>query len=65
MCTSGAMYDIDWEIKQVESKTTQEITDQPEDRVCAYSGLLNVSEYQTITENEERIANEIRPEDSM
>ena len=33
--------------------------------VCAYSGLLNVSEYQTITENEERIANEIRPADSM
>lgn len=59
------MYDIDWEVRPVESETKQQTTDRPEDRVCAYSGLLSVEQYQTITEDEERIANEIRPADSM
>lgn len=45
MCTSGIMY--------MEEEEVEEIADEVIERVCSYSGLLSVSEYQLIDHQEE------------
>lgn len=44
MCTSGIMY--------LEEEKEEEIADEVYERVCNYSGLLNIREYELIGEEE-------------
>jgi len=54
MCIPGGMIEP-WLVYQEKDQNKQY-----EDRVCNYSGLLRVEEYQTLTEREERIEEEYR-----
>jgi len=54
MCIPGGMIEPWLTYKKDEIKET------PEDRVCSYSGLLTVDQYQKIAEREERIQEEFR-----
>lgn len=47
MCTSGIMYEPEEDDEQVE------VADEVKERVCNYSGLLSVKEYQLISDNNE------------
>lgn len=53
MCIPGGMIEP-WLVFENTKK------ESVEDRVCNYSGLLSVQQYQIITEKEERIEEEIR-----
>lgn len=44
MCTSGVMY--------LEEDQEEEIAEEVKDRVCEYSGLLSVREYELINEED-------------
>lgn len=44
MCTSGIMY--------LEEDQEEEIAEEVKDRVCEYSGLLSVREYELIEDKE-------------
>ena len=44
MCTSGIMY--------LEEVQEEEIAEEVKDRVCEYSGLLSVREYELINEED-------------
>jgi hypothetical protein len=45
MCTSGIMYEPEEDDEQVE------VAEEVKERVCNYSGLLSVREYQLISDN--------------
>ena len=47
MCTSGIMYEPEEDDEQVE------VAEEVKERVCNYSGLLSVKEYQLISDNNE------------
>jgi len=47
MCTSGIMYELEEDGEQVE------VADEVTERVCNYSGLLSVKEYQLISDNDD------------
>jgi len=47
MCTSGIMYEPEEADEQVE------VADEVKERVCNYSGLLSVKEYQLISDNDD------------
>jgi hypothetical protein len=47
MCTSGIMYEPEEDDEQVE------VADEVKERVCNYSGLLSVREYQLISDNDD------------
>ena len=47
MCTSGIMYEPEEDDEQVE------VADEVKERVCNYSGLLSVKEYQLISDNDD------------
>jgi len=53
MCIPGGMIEPWLTYKEDEIKET------PEDRVCNYSGLLSVEQYAAITEDEQRIEQEL------
>ena len=47
MCTSGIMYEPEEDDEQVE------VAEEVKERVCNYSGLLSVKEYQLISDNDD------------
>jgi hypothetical protein len=47
MCTSGIMYEPEEDDEQVE------VAEEVKERVCNYSGLLSVREYQLISDNDD------------
>jgi len=47
MCTSGIMYEPEEDDEQVE------VADEVKERVCNYSGLLSVKEYQLISDDDD------------
>ena len=46
MCTSGIMY-------EPEEEEEVEVAPEVKERVCNYSGLLSVKEYQLISDNDD------------
>ena len=47
MCTSGIMYEPEEDDEQVE------VAEEVKERVCNYSGLLSVKEYQLISADDD------------
>jgi len=47
MCTSGIMYEPEEDDEQVE------VAEEVKERVCNYSGLLSVKEYQLISDDDD------------
>jgi len=47
VCTSGIMYEPEEDDEQVE------VADEVKERVCNYSGLLSVKEYQLISDDDD------------